>query len=66
MSLDLIITNAAILTMDPANPKAEAIGISGNRISHLGSRTEVMREKGENTRVIDAGGGSVLPVVTCH
>ena len=61
MSLDLIITNAAILTMDPANPKAEAIGISGNRISHLGSQMEVMREKGANTRVIDASGGSALP-----
>ena len=49
MSLDLIITNASILTMDPANPRAEAIGISGNRISHLGSTTEVMGEKRANT-----------------
>ena len=56
MSLDLIITNAAILTMDQANPRAEAIGISGNRISHLGSEAEVMREKGAETRVIDAQG----------
>ena len=61
MSVDLIITNAAILTMDRANPRAEAIGISGNRISHFGSQAEVMREKGALTRIIDAGGGSVLP-----
>ncbi len=61
MSFDLIISNAAILTMDRNNPQAEAIGISGNRISQLGSHAEVMRERGPKTRVIDAGGGSVLP-----
>ena len=61
MTLDLIICNAAILTMDRDKPRAEAIGISGNRISHLGSSAEVLREKGPKTRVIDAGGGSVLP-----
>ena len=36
MTASLIITNAAILTMDEARPMAEAIAISGNRISTLG------------------------------
>ena len=61
MSASLIITNASILTMDRANPRAEAIAISGNRISHLGRHADVMVEKGPHTRIIDAQGGSVLP-----
>ncbi|MCX7349587.1 MAG: amidohydrolase family protein, partial [Alphaproteobacteria bacterium] len=61
MTASLIITNAAILTMDPARPTAEAIAISGNRIMRLGAHVEVMAEKGAITRVVDAGGGSVIP-----
>ena len=61
MTASLIITNAAVLTMDPARPTAEAIAISGNRIMRLGTHSEVMREKGADTRVVDAGGGTVMP-----
>ena len=61
MSASLIITNAAILTMDPARPTAEAIAISGNRISALGRHVDVMGEKGARTRVIDAAGATVTP-----
>ena len=61
MSTDIIITNARILTMDEANPRAEALAISGNRISHLGNHADVMVEKGTATQVIDAAGASVVP-----
>ncbi len=61
MTADIIITNAAVLTMDKATPRAEALAISANRISALGTIAEVMREKGPATRVIDAQGGSVIP-----
>lgn len=61
MTASLIITNASILTMDAARPRAEAIAISGNRISKVGSSAEVMSEKGPQTRVVDAGGASVIP-----
>lgn len=57
----LIITNAAILTMDADRPTAEAIAVSGNRITQLGTHAEVMREAGSDTRVVDAGGGTVIP-----
>lgn len=57
----LIITNAAIMTMDAARPSAEAIAVSGNRIMRLGTHAEVVREAGANTRVVDAGGGTVIP-----
>ncbi|MCB1377576.1 MAG: amidohydrolase [Alphaproteobacteria bacterium] len=61
MSADVIITNGHLHTMDMDRPKAEALAISGNRISCLGSHAEVMAEKGPATRVIDAGGASVTP-----
>ena len=61
MSTDIIITNAAILTMDDSCPRAEAIAISGNQISHIGTHAEMMGEKGAATRVIDAGGATVIP-----
>lgn len=61
MSASLIITNASLLTMDAARPRAAAIAVAGNRIARLGSHAEVMAEKGPSTRVVDAGGGSVIP-----
>ena len=61
MTASLIIANAAVLTMDAARPRAEAIAISGNRIMAIGSNADVLHEKGAGTRVVDAAGGSVIP-----
>ncbi len=61
MTASLIITNASVLTMDDSRPRAEAIAVSANRISRLGSHADVMGEKGAGTRVVDAGGGTVIP-----
>ncbi|MFD1328993.1 amidohydrolase [Mycoplana ramosa] len=56
-----IIRNARILTMDEANPAAEAIAISGNRILAVGSEAQIDVFSGPDTHVIDAKGGTVLP-----
>lgn len=61
VTADLIVTNARILTMDDANPRAEAIALAGGRIVAVGGADEVLALKGATTRVIDAGGTSVLP-----
>lgn len=61
VTADLIVTNARILTMDDANPRAEAIALSGGRILAVGSTGDILALKGEETQVIDAGGDSVLP-----
>ena len=61
VTADLIVTNARILTMDGANPRAEAIALSGGRIVAVGGVAEVLALKGATTQVIDAGGTSVLP-----
>ncbi len=58
---DLLILNAAVRTMDVAQPKAEAVAILGNRIVAVGSTADLRPLAGPKTRVIDAGGRSVLP-----
>ena len=57
----ILITNAKILTMNPANPRAEAILLKDGRIAVVGSRAEVEALKTTDTRIIDAGGNTVLP-----
>src|SRR5688572_28005347 len=61
MTADLIVVNAKVRTMDPSNAVAEAVAITGNRITHVGSSTDVKSMAGPRTRVIDAGGRLVLP-----
>ncbi len=57
---DLILTNACVLTMDPARRRAEAVAVAGDRILAVGGR-EVERLAGQGTRIVDAGGPSLLP-----
>jgi len=58
---DLIIVNAAIHTMDEAQPKAEAVALLGNRIVAVGSTADIRALAGANTQVIDATGKNVFP-----
>ena len=58
---DILITNARVLTMDPARPRAEALAIAGNRIIRVGSRSDVEGLKAGHTRVIDAAQKTVMP-----
>ena len=58
---DILITNARVLTMDPARPRAEAVAIAGNRILRVGSMDDVAGLKARHTRVIDAGMKTVMP-----
>ncbi|MDH6232395.1 putative amidohydrolase YtcJ [Mesorhizobium soli] len=58
---DLIVINGHVLTMDEANPKAEAIAIQGGLIQAIGDNNTILDLKGPDTRVIDAKGGSVIP-----
>jgi predicted amidohydrolase YtcJ len=58
---DLIVTNARILTMDEQQPRAEAVAIRDGTIVAVGDRAGVGETCGPATRVIDAGGNSVVP-----
>ncbi len=61
MKADLIVTNAKVLTMDEARPRAAAVAMAGGRILAVGSADEVAALAGPDTRVIDAGGRTALP-----
>ncbi|QCO56059.1 amidohydrolase [Pseudorhodobacter turbinis] len=61
MQADLIITNARILTMDPAMPRAQAIALGGGHILAVGARRDIEALATAQTRVIDAAGRTVLP-----
>lgn len=58
---ELILTNARVLTMDPAQPRAEAVAIAGGRILAVGEAPAIAALAGAGTRVIDAGGRTLLP-----
>jgi predicted amidohydrolase YtcJ len=58
---EMIITNAKVLTMDPAHPKAEALAVAGGRILAVGARAEVEALAGPGCRMVDAGGRTLLP-----
>ena len=58
---DLIVTNAVVLTMDAARPRAEAIGLRDGRILAVGSEAEILALAGPLSERVDAGGATVLP-----
>ena len=60
-SATLIVTNAAVYTVDKQHPKAEAVAVIGDRIVALGSRADIDLWRGPKTKVIDAGGKLLLP-----
>jgi hypothetical protein len=53
---DIIFSNGAIITMDDANPSAEAIAIQGNKILAVGTNEDVLKHRGQNTTVINLEG----------
>src|ERR1051325_4686618 len=60
-SATLIVTNAAVYTVDKQHPIAEAVAVIGDRIVAVGSRAEIDLWRGSQTKVIDAGHKLVLP-----
>ncbi len=60
-SVDTVILNARVWTQDVDLPEAEAVAIRGEHILAVGSTSEIESLKGENTRVVDASGMTLLP-----
>lgn len=58
---DLILHNGRVLTLDPARPEAEAFAVRGGRIEAVGASAGMLRGRGRETRVLDAGGRTVTP-----
>ncbi len=61
MTPDLIILNGKLITFDPARPHASALAIAGGVITAVGTTVDIRALAGLNTRIVDAGGGTVMP-----
>ena len=57
----LILNNGKILTVDPNFSIAQAVAITGNKITAVGSTDDVMKLAGPSTQVIDLKGRTVVP-----
>lgn len=57
----LIIINADIWTGDKANPRAEAIAVTGDKITYVGSSVEALQRAGNDTQVINAKNNFMTP-----
>jgi len=58
---DLILVNGKVFTSDAANPNAEALAISGERIMDVGTTAKISALAGPKTKRIDVGGRVVIP-----
>jgi predicted amidohydrolase YtcJ len=58
---DIIYHGGSILTMNDAQPRAEAIAVSAGKILAVGSSDSVMKHKGGGTRVVDIAGKALIP-----
>jgi predicted amidohydrolase YtcJ len=58
---ELILYNGNFWTVDPRQPRAQAVAISGGRFLAIGSSEEVVPLAAGNAKKIDLGGKTVLP-----
>lgn len=58
---DLVVINGAVVTMDEAQPEAEAVAMRDGRIVAVGSTAEIEGSVGPQTEVVDAAGRLVIP-----
>lgn len=64
---DLIIINGKILTVDPDFTVCEALAVRGDRIMAVGSNKKIGKLQGSRSRIIDAGGRTVVPgIIDAH
>ena len=57
----LILTNGVIYTTDPARARAEAVAITGELITAVGSAADILKLAGPQTQIIDLNGDFVVP-----
>ncbi len=58
---ELVVLNANVVTIDPDNPRAEALAVRGEEIVAVSTDREIRDYIGEATNVIDAGGRLMIP-----
>ena len=57
----LLLENAKVITLEPRQPRAEAVAVRGETIAAVGSRADAARMAGPDAQVIDCQGRSLVP-----
>lgn len=58
---DLILTDAAIRTLTPDRPFAQALAVAGGKVLAVGAAADVLALSGPGTRVVPMAGRTVMP-----
>jgi predicted amidohydrolase YtcJ len=58
---NLVLVNGKVLTVDAGFSIAEAVAVRDGRVLAIGSNADMRRLVGPETRVVDAGGNSIVP-----
>ncbi|MGE0126604.1 MAG: amidohydrolase [Blastocatellales bacterium] len=58
---DTIYTNGLIITVNDAQPSADAVAVKDGKILAVGARDDVMRHQGPSTEVVDLNGRTMIP-----
>src|SRR5437764_11566883 len=58
---DIIYTNGIIITVNEAMPEAKALAVKDGKILAVGTEADVLRTKGDATKLVDLGGKTLIP-----
>ena len=58
---DLVLRNGTVVTMDSTTPQGQAVAVTGDKITAVGSDAEIQKYVGPNTKVIDLQGHLAIP-----
>ena len=58
---DTIYHNGTILTINDVQPRVEAVAVKDGKILAVGAKKDILKSKGDATKLIDLGGHTMLP-----
>ena len=58
---DTILFNANIITVDPNNPKAQAVAIVGEKVVAIGENNQILKLANTHTKKINISGKTIVP-----
>ena len=58
---DVIYQGGSIISMNDAEPAAEALAVKDGKILAVGLKSDVLKTKGDATKMVDLGGKALLP-----
>jgi len=58
---DTIYHNGTIITINDSQPRTEAVAVLGGKILAVGTKEEILKRKGDGTKLIDLGDRTMLP-----